>query len=288
MRVYNEAPVKAPYPFGFIGDAITRCIAMALPYSNVVSMLPPGLEPCPQQVTPIGTHPLILQSHTFAHCQFSFPTMLPPMSFHEQTLGIPFVRVTADGAGPFYLMPKLYLDDAWNQFIGRSFWGFNKELARVRVNGDSYTVTSLAGQRLASLRWSAYDEEARPAIGGYEEFEPVRRMMSQTLLSFSPAALGPILTLTDFDRSWNLATVRKLRAKLDIDANYFSGFSGAHCHTIDESGHASGWATGGFEVSAQWWLSYPYLPPGTMTGPVLRPAAAGSIGHRGRPCSFSR
>jgi hypothetical protein len=292
IRVYNEAPVKAPYSFGFVGDAITRCIALALPSSKVRAMLPAGLGLCAQSVTPQGTHPVILQSHTFAHCQFSFPTMLPPMSFHEQTLGIPFVCVSAApglrAAGPYYFMPKLYLDDRWNLFIGRNFWGFNKELARVRVNAGSYTVTSMTGRRLAGLTWSVSGDEPRPAIGGYEQFEPVRKMLSQTPLSFSPAAVGPIPTLTDFDRSWNLGTVRRLRAVLDIDAAYCPRFSGGHYETADETGQASGWPALAFEVSAQWWLSYPYLLPGAMTGPGMLPAVISTTGYRARPCSSPR
>jgi hypothetical protein len=214
------------------------------------------------------------------------------MSFHEQTLGIPFVCVSAapglPAAGPYYFMPKLYLDDRWNLFIGRNFWGFNKELARVRVNAGSYTVTSMTGRRLAGLTWSVSGDEPRPAIGGYEQFESVRKMLSQTPLSFSPAAVGPIPTLTDFDRSWNLGTVRRLRAVLDIDAAYCPRFSGGHYETADETGQASGWPALAFEVSAQWWLSYPYLLPGAMTGPGMLPAVISTTGYRARKCSSPR
>lgn len=231
-------------------------------------MLPPGLDLLPQRLTPQGTHPLVLQCHSFTDCQFSFPTMLPTMQFHEQTLGIPFVRIAANNSGPYYFMPKLYLDDLWNHFIGRNFWGFDKELARVAVTSSSYKVASTSGRPLGSLQWTTSEEPARPAIGGYEEFEPVRCMMSQTLLSFSPAAVGQVLTLTDFDRSWNLGTIRKLSAVLDIEASYCPRFSGAHCNTTNESAEVSEWPARAFELSAQWWLSYPYLAQGAPARPM--------------------
>lgn len=238
-------------------------------------MLPPGLDLLSQSITPQGTHPVVLQCHSFTDCQFSFPTMLPTMHFHEQTLGIPFVAT--GGSGPYYFMPKLYLDDLWNLFIGRNFWGFDKELARVHVTAASYDVASTSGRRLSSLAWGDADDEARPVIGGHEEFEPVRSMMSQTLLSFSPAGVGQVLSLTDFDRSWNLGTVSKLRAKLDIEAAYCPRFGGAHCDTADETGNESEWPPRAFELSAQWWLSYPYLAPGATSWipAATRPTANG-------------
>jgi hypothetical protein len=103
--------------------------------------------------------------------------------------------------------------------------------------------------------------------------------MSQTLLSFSPAAVGQVLTLTDFDRSWNLGTIRKLSAVLNIEAAYCPRFSGARCNTTQESTDASAWPARAFELSAQWWLSYPYLAPGA-TAPN-RPIGALN-GHNSR------
>jgi hypothetical protein len=269
MRVYNEPLVKAPYPIGFIGDGLTRCAALALPAPIVRSFLPASLELGDQDVTPIGTHPVILLFHGFNYCQFSFPTLLPPMSFHEQTFGIPFTRIQAGTAvagasGPFYFMPKMYLDDLWVLMVGRNFWGFDKQMAVVTVTENCYTVTSHWGRRLASLSWGVGGDEPRAAREGYPEFEPIRQMLSQPLISLSPAALGPLLTLTDFDRSWDLGTVRPIHSDLELDPFYLPGFQGGRFATSRDSAEAQPGLLGAYELSAQWWLSFPYLPSCSM------------------------
>ena len=269
MRVYNEQLVKAPYPFGFIGDGLTHCAVLALPSLQVCGFLPANLTLGEQDFTPKGTHPLILLFHQFADCQFSFPTFLPPMKFNEQTVGIPFTCIRASNRapglqGPYYYMPKLYLDDLWVWMIGRNYWGFDKEMAAVYIEKTRYTVASSAGRQIVSLAWSGSEVEPRPAVDGFPEFEPVRQMLTQPLISLSPAAPGPFVTLTDFDRSWNLGTVRPIPVVLDIDTVYLSGFEGGRYSTSEGSTEARPRLLGAYELSAQWWLSFPYLPPCSM------------------------
>ena len=246
--------MTAPYPFGFIGDGLTRGVMLALPAAQVRALLAPGLELGEQTVTPAGTHPLIFLFHDFDHCQYSFPTLLRHMTFHEQTAGIPFTFLVTSGnasgrAGPYCFMPKLYLDDLWVQWNGRLLWGFDKEMASVDVTESRYTVTSTGGRRLASLNWSTFGEDERKPVTECPEFGPVRQMLSQTLVTAFPAAAGPFFALTDFDRRWNFGTFRPLRTKLEVDEDYMPGFAGGHW----SSPHS-------FELAAPWWLSFPYLP----------------------------
>lgn len=254
--------MPAPYLFGFIGHGLTQGIALALPSSKVRNLLPAGLELGDQDVTPRGTHPLIFLCHHFSECQFSFPNPLRSMNFHEQTVGIPFTFIR-EGAGapcergPYYFMPKLYLDDLWVLLNGRFWWGFNKELAIVCANDGRYTVTSRSGHRLISLEWSARGESDHASIG-YVGFAPIREMLSQALVSICPAALGPFFSLTDFDRRWNLATVRPNDSILEVAPSYMPGFDGG---LFTESGHSGGTGTfilGSFEIFGPWWLSLPY------------------------------
>jgi hypothetical protein len=269
MRVYNEQLVRAPYPFGFIGDGLTRCVVLAVPAWKVRSLLPANLEICEQNVTPKGTHPLVLLFHVFAHCQFSFPTFLPPMEFNEQTLGVPFTGIPGgargpEQPGPFYFMPKLYLDHVFVWMIGRAYWGFDKEMAIVNVNQSSYSVTSAAGRPLASLVWRDGGSEPRVPVDSCPEFEPIRQMLTQPLISLLPAALGPFFKLTDFDRNWNLATIRQIDTVLDIDPFYLPGFEGGHFATSGELAETLPRPLVSYELSAPWWLSYPYLPSPSM------------------------
>jgi hypothetical protein len=263
--VYNEPPVKAPYPVGFIGDGVTRSVVLALPAATVRGLLPASLQLAEQDLTPPGTHPVVFLFHDFTQCQFSFPTFLQPMRFHEQTFGIPFTRVRAglcfqSGSGPYYFMPRLYLDDLWVLMVGRNLWGFDKQLASVRLTADRFAVASLPGRPLVSLDWSGSQPPLAP-VDLSPEFDPVRRILDQPLLTLSPAAVGPFLTLTDFDRRWNLAALRPLRARLDVDDSYLRGLPAMSCVTEARSGDSGLSLPAAFEFSAQWWLSFLYPVP---------------------------
>ena len=255
--------MKAPYPFGYIGEGVTRCVVLALPAWKVQRMLPPNLELGEQDVLAKGAHPVVLQFHDFSHCRFSVPSLLQPLNFHEQTLGVPFTRISSRyggsaGLGPFYFMPKLYLDDLWVWTVGRNLWGFDKEMAGVNVTKDRYTVTNSAGRRLVSVGWSG--EGASAPLLGLSGFESIRRMLSQTLISLSPAGVGPFFALTDFNRDWSHAAVRRLKAVMDVDPCYVRGFEGGRFATDAEGADREHSIVGSYEVSAQWWLSFPYLP----------------------------
>jgi hypothetical protein len=260
------ATSSAPYPFGFIGDGLTRCAALALPCSQVRALLPPGLELGEQNLTPRGTHPVIFLFHRFFHCQYSFPTPLRPMSFHEQTAGIPFTYTRAGngapgGLGPYYFMPKLYLDDWWVWMNGRFLWGFDKEMAAVTETENRYTVMSPAGRPLVSLEWNG-EAEFRSAAFGYGNFEPVRQMLSQPLVTSFPAAAGPFAALTDFDRRWPLGTVRPVSAVLQVEPGYMPGFDGGQYNATGPGSDSR--VIGSYELSAPWWLSLPYAPPAAI------------------------
>src|SRR5579872_6637024 len=107
-------------------------------------------------------------------------------------------------------MPKLFLDNVAATVGGLLFWGFAKELAQFLVTAERYTITSFAGQRLTSLSWKTEGEGVHRPIASYPHFAPVREMLSQPIISMVPAALGPFFILSDFDKNWDVATVRPL------------------------------------------------------------------------------
>jgi hypothetical protein len=152
----------------------------------------------------------------------------------------------------------MYLDDLWVWMIGRTYWGFDKQVAFVSAANNRYAVTSRAGLCLVSLTWDECEDEVRSAVKGYPEFESVRLMLSQPLISLSPAAVGTVLTLTDFDRRWNLASVRPIHAVLEIDETYLPGLEGGYYTTPGVNVGTP--LLGSYELSALWWLSLPYLP----------------------------
>ena len=254
-------------PFAAInlnGTGTMRGVTLALPTDRVRDLLPAGLELGDQQVTPAGTHPVILFFHDMFRAQMSIPTLLPNMTYREHSVGVPFSyisrgSITPGFPGPYYFMPKLYLDNFWATLGGLVFWGFAKEMATVNVTAESYTVTSMAGQRLTSLAWKKLDGEHRP-IREYPNFEPVRQMLSQPIISMLPLAMGPFFILSDFDKQWETATVCPMQTSLEVDVEYVPGYPGGRTP-------ASGWSPGidqsvigSYELRALWRLSLPYPP----------------------------
>src|SRR6185436_11572265 len=100
--------------------------------------------------------------------------------YHEHTVGIPFSylssgSITPGYPGPYYFMPKLYLDNFLAVTGGVLFWGMNKHLGAFQVTADNYTIRELSGERVTSLAWTTTPEDYRP-IAAYPHFEPIRQI----------------------------------------------------------------------------------------------------------------
>ena len=255
-------------PFAAInlhGDGTMRGVTLELPTAIVRDLLPAGLELGRQQVTAPGTHPVILFFHDMFRAQMSLPTLLPNMTYHEHSVGVPFSylssgSITPGVPGPYYFMPKLYLDNFWATVGGLLFWGFAKEMASVTVTEKNYAVNSLAGQSLTSLTWKPPKQKEFSPIAEYANFEPVRQMLTQPIISMLPAAMGPFFILSDFDKDWSVATVRPIETCVEVDVAYVPGYAAGRYP-------ASGWSpgidssvAGSYELRAPWRLSLPYPP----------------------------
>ncbi len=260
--------MTTPNPFSFVnlnGDGTMRGVTLALPSDRVRNFLPAGLELGEQHVTPAGTHPVILFFHDMFRAQMSIPTLLPNMTYHEHSMGVPFSYISNSALapgnpGPYYFMPQLYLDNFLATLGGLVFWGFAKAMASVNVTADRFTVTSVAGQRLTSLAWQTPNDGAFGPIAEYAHFEPVRQMLSQPIISMLPAAMGPFFILSDFDKNWDVATVRPLQTSLEVDVAYVPGYE---CGRYPASGWSPGIDSsvlGSYELRAPWRLSLPYPP----------------------------
>jgi hypothetical protein len=257
-----------PNPFTTInlnGHGTMRGVTLALPSDRVRDMLPAGLELGDQSVSPPGTHPIILFFHDMFRAQMSIPTLLPNMTYHEHSVGVPFSymsrgSITPGLPGPYYFMPKLYLDNFWATLGGLAFWGFPKEMATVVVTAETYTVTSFTGQRLTSLAWKNPEQPEYRPIWEFPNFEPVRQMLSQPIISMVPFAMGPFFILSDFDKAWEVATLRPIETSLEVDVEYVPGFSGGRYPASDWSPGIDASVLGSYELRAPWRLSLPYPP----------------------------
>ena len=72
------------------GDGTMRGVTVALPSDRVSDFLPAGMKLGEQNVSPPGTHPVILFFHDMFRAQMSIPMLLPNMTYHEHSVGVPF------------------------------------------------------------------------------------------------------------------------------------------------------------------------------------------------------
>jgi len=257
-----------PNPFSAInlhGDGTMRGVTLALPSDRVRDLLPAGLELGAQDVTPPGTHPVILFFHDLFRGQMNIPTLLPSLTYHEHSMGVPFAylsreSITPGYTGPYYFMPRLYLDNMIATLGGNLFWGFTKQMAAIQVTAGRYTISDSGGQRLTSLSWDTERAGVHRPVGDWPHFGPIRQMLDQPLISMVPATLGPFFILSDFDKNWDVATVRPMQTAVEVDVEFVTGYPTGRYP-------ASGWSPGidesvlgSYELRSPWRLSLPYPP----------------------------
>lgn len=255
-------------PFAAInahGGAVTRGVTLALPSDCVRNLLPAGLDLGTQDVTPRGTHPVIVFFQDMLRASFSIPTLFPAQTYREYCMGVPYSylsreSITPGHPGPYFFMPKLYLDNPWPTATGILAWGFAKSLASIQVTADSFTISELSGLRLTALSWKAKTTGNYAPVGNWPNFAPIRAMLDQPLISMFPATLGPFFLLSDFDRNWDVAAIKPMETVLEVDIEFVPGYRAGRYP-------ASGWSPGihksvlgSYELRVPWRLSVPYPP----------------------------
>ena len=264
-------------PFNLVnlhGEGCFRSLTLALPSAQVLRFLPAGLVLGPQDVTPPGSHPVILSFNALYRAEMSVPTLLPSLTYHEFTFGVPFSylpagrlgralgtltgRRSAMPQGPYYYMPRLFLDSLLATLGGLLFWGYAKKLARFTVGADRFAIQAEDGAPQVSLAFSAQGEPQ--PVAHFPHFAAVQAMLAQPLVSLLPAALGPIFVVADFDKQWGQATLRPLATQLQVQAEFVPGFgpgsypAGGVSQGIDVS------VLGAYELNAPWLLGMPHAP----------------------------
>lgn len=258
----TSSPLTAMY---VIGNSTMRGITCPIPNNVVREMLPPGLELGPQCVTKDpGTHPVMLFFNDIFRVHPSIPALLPPVSYHEFQIGIPYTYLSPGPAlpgvnGPYYFMPRLCLDHWLPILWGISCWGFAKEMASIRVAQSRYQVTSPAGEPVALLDWRSGEVGSYGSIGDYKFFEPIWQILNQTLISRAPTPAGPFFALSDFEKNWDTATLAPLQFAIQLDADRRTGLL-ERLSFSDWSPSIETSALGAYELRVPWQLSLPYPP----------------------------
>ena len=271
------SPKPGPKPFNRVnlhGDGCFRGVTLALPAAQVLRLLPAGLLLGPQDVTPPGTHPVILSFNALYRAEMSVPTLLPSLSYHEFTIGVPFShlpvgrlgramgtltgRPKAAPQGPYYYMPRLFLDSVLATLGGLLFWGYAKKLARFTVGAERFAIQGEDGAPQVCLAFSAQGEPQ--PVAQFPHFAQVQAMLDQPLVSQLPAALGPIFVVADFDKQWGQATLRPLATQVQAQAEFVPGFGPGRHPASGESEGIDKSVLGSYELNAPWLLGMPHAP----------------------------
>lgn len=208
--------VSLPFPlsrFHALGHATIRGVTLELPIQDVRRMLPQGLGL--SECFGASTHPVMLFFSDMFDVRLSFP-MAPSLNYHEMLVGIPNTRLLDHGSffptqAPFFYVPVLYLDDMIGVLGGKLYWGLAKKFARALVYDFDYAIESIEGHRLASLHYLPQGESWSP-VRERSDFEPLRQILSQPLITQVPFGHGPGFACTDYDKAWTQARVRPIRA----------------------------------------------------------------------------
>lgn len=248
---------------GLRGQGTMRNVTLALPTDTVRTFLPAGLALGPQPMTPNGTHPVILGFHDMYKLQTTVPTLLPSLTYHEHSVGIPYCYVTLGDVvpgspGPYYFMPTLLLDSALATIGGIVYWGYAKRPARVTVAGDNYVVSRSNGSPVVGVSWDVAGDFRPPA--GYPKFGPQQKAISQPLIGMMPLSLGPFFVVADFPKDWDVATVRPLKTVTNVHSDYVIGFESGRYPNAGKSPGIDASVIGSYELRAPWTMSAPYPP----------------------------
>ncbi|RYH12245.1 NAD(P)-binding protein [Tropicimonas sp. IMCC6043] len=116
-------------------------VTLPFPRAAVAAMLPAGLEPAEQSLTPPGTHPVTL---LFGRQRNVRPNLMPfGMNYSEFICAVPWVRHSdpeLQDLPPLLTPTRLYLDASLPVLLGVYGYGFPKQKAAVDDVDGSYVV----------------------------------------------------------------------------------------------------------------------------------------------------
>ena len=138
------------------GTGTMRYVTLALPTASVRELLPNGIDLGKQELTPEGTHPVMLGFHDMFRLHTSVPSLLPSMTYHEHSVGVPYCYVNQPelgyrSPGPYFFMPMVLLDHLLATIGGLVFWGFAKRLARISNTDRQYAVSGMNGEPIVGM-----------------------------------------------------------------------------------------------------------------------------------------
>ena len=253
-------------PFNLLhlsGTGTMRYVTLVLPTDAVRNLLPNGLELGRQTLTPPGTHPVLLGFHDMFRLHTSVPSLLPSMTYHEHSVGIPYCyvtrgEITPHTPGPYYFMPTLLLDNVWAALGGVLFWGYAKQLATFNVDQERFSITRISGEPVLSV--SIYGSGDPKPVADYPHFELQRQAISQPLISMVPFGMGPFFVVAGFPKNWAVATLRPIETVTEVFTDYVTGLSSGRYPSTGRSSTIDASVMGAYELRAPFQVGSPHPP----------------------------
>ncbi len=256
-----------------VGEIEAFCVLESRPCHAVQSMLPPGLKlyvPPPPKTNSRSLaedkehatakeeaaekmHNVVL---IFGRQRNVRPGLLPfgGANYVEITQLIPNVEhsdIAALKGVPFSFMPNLLLDSLPPVIVGQNLYGFNKQLAGVRADGDSFSVRSSAGTMSA---W--FERSGLPGnISTYNSIYAIQDLLERPLIGVR-ADGSFIYSVLNF--GLNGAAFQPVKGTISICPPFVTKASTFDLKPLSDHDQKYPW---GFRFISRWSLTLPFSFP---------------------------
>ena len=229
---------------------------LSLPQSEVRALLPAGLELGAQNSTGAEKHPVlvILGKQKRVRNVVGRTTLPYEFNYTETVLAVPYTRLSAGTLprakyrGPFYFMPKIFLDNRVPQFLGYAY-GYNKVIAKLVADTGTYLI-SRGAQSLLNASFVSQAAFASPER--FPKYAEVERMMKQPIIGKRPD--GFVCSAFDWNPENNLR-IQPVSGTLQILVPLMNGSVGPLFYKSRSIKDAR---LGSFNVNSAWGLRGPF------------------------------
>jgi hypothetical protein len=235
--------ITATYP--------ANCAILALPDADVRKILTLNCALAPQNVTPPGTHPVLITLGDETNVKVPWLPWLPVPDYLESIVVVPWV-VHASAPGAVMANPGRIWLNGLSPMIGGRIFGFRKRLARMEDGDSSYSAQTFFARRpILNAQYTLRGEPGKPS--SFPNFAPLEPIFTQSLL-VRFLCIYPLMSMA---MDWELeeATMQSLDMTLEIDPGAFPGIPPGtyQIEGIDRQ------VIGGFRLTATWRMAWPKL-----------------------------
>ena len=215
---------------------------------DVDKLLPPDLALGSNTSSTPDVHPIVFVFGDLVDGATLFGgfTYFTGIAYQEFAIGIPFVKHTR-GAYLHTYIPRMYSTYFPPTWSGNTYYGFGKEIARLRWQGPMFLITTEDDQLLLHVPVEISGSWVRGDACGLPNFEAMRDVFAMPIVGRK--ANGSYVC-SQFGWDFSDALVRPASARISIDAPLVAGLTPRQCHGVP---------AGTFQVQGMIWrLSWPF------------------------------